>query len=383
MKIILDTIPLIYSDGADHRTTLNLYRELLQLDKHNQYAFLSIDRHIRRISYKELLEINKIPVYRIFSPVRVIQWSWNMFSWPKLEYITGKADLYHVSGIIAPPTRHAKVLITIRGIVAEVIPDLLPKERVKTLKKVLRDAMQRADYYLAVSETTKQDMVRLLGINAGIIHVVSHGVDPCFKYLHDRNALAERLQKRFKIFRPYILFVGSIGFHKNVMGILNAYRLLRMNRITNHDLWLVGSPDSAWEEAKKFITEHDLNGFVHMPGFMAQYDQNLIDLYNGAACFVFPSYYEGWCSPPMEAMACGTPVIASNRSSIPETVGSAALLVDPDDHCDISEKMASILENTQLREDLKIKGFTRVTQLQWTDSARRLIEVYKKIEEEL
>ena len=80
MKIILDTIPLIYSDGADHRTTFNLYRELLRLDKINEYAFLCIDRHNRRISYKELLEINQIPVYRIFSPVRVIQWSWNMFS---------------------------------------------------------------------------------------------------------------------------------------------------------------------------------------------------------------------------------------------------------------------------------------------------------------
>jgi glycosyltransferase involved in cell wall biosynthesis len=383
MKIVLDTIPLIYGTGAIHRTTYNLYRELILLDKRNEYALLHIDRSLKREPYRALLDEKSLPVYKIFSPVKVIQWAWNNFNWPKLEQITGDVDLYHVTGIITPATRRAKVLVTIHGIVAEVIPELLPPERLKSLQKVLRNAMARADYYLAVSETTKKDMIKHLGVNSDIIYVVPHGVDPVFRYLPDQSSLAERLKKEFNIVRPYILYVGAIGRHKNVMGILHAYSLLRDRGYTNHDLLLVGPPDSASHEVRNFIIKNNMQNWVIMPGRVRQDSQELTDLYNGADCFLFLSYYEGWCSPPIEAMACGTPVIASSRSSIPETVGEAALLVDPDDPQAQADKIALLLEDKKVRRELIEKGLRRAAELNWRSSALQLIEVYKKIEDQI
>lgn len=383
MKIVLDTIPLIYGTGAAHRTTYNLYQELLRLDKRNEYVFLHIGRHPKRIPYSAILDENQIPVYKIFSPIRLIKWAWDNLGWPKLEQITGDIDLYHVAGIITPAIRKAKVLVTIRGIVAEVIPELLPPERVKRLQKVLRNAMARADYYLAVSETTKKDMIKHLGVNSDIIYVVPHGVDPVFRYIPDRNSLSKRLKREFNIVRPYILYVGAIGRHKNVMGILNAYRLLRDRGYANHDLLLVGPPDSASQEARDFIRKNNLQNWVVMAGQLRQDTQELTDLYNGADCFLFPSYYEGWCSPPIEAMACGTPVVASSRSSIPDTVGEAALLVDPDDPQALADKTALLLEDKDLRAELIEKGLQRAAELNWRSSALQLIEVYKKIEDQM
>jgi glycosyltransferase involved in cell wall biosynthesis len=243
--------------------------------------------------------------------------------------------------------------------------------------------MKRADYYLAVSEQTKQDMINYFDVNPEYVHVVTHGVDPSFIHLRDRETLAARLQSQFRISRPYILFVGAIGHHKNVMGILKAYNRVHAGGQGTHDLFLVGPPDSASMDVRNFISKNSLDNFIHLTGGIPPRCQDMIDLYNGADCFVFPSFYEGWCSPPMEAMACGTPVIASNRSSIPETVGSAALLVNPDDVNDISEKIYSVLHDPELRNNLIQKGFARAKQLQWSDSARKMIEVYRKIEGEL
>jgi len=383
MKIVLDTIPLIYGTGAACRTTNNLYRELLRLDKKNEYAFLHIGRHPQRLPYRAILDEHQIPVHKVFSPIRLIRWTWNRLSWPKLEQITGDTDLYHVAGIIAPATRKAKVLVTIRGIAAEVIPELLPPERVKNLRKVLRNAMARADYYLAVSETTKKDMMKHLGVNSDIIYVVSHGVDPVFRYLPDRDSLSERLKREFNIVRQYFLYVGAIGRHKNVMGILQAYRLLRDKGHVNHDLLLVGPPDSASQEAGDFIRKNDLQDWVIVAGQLKQNTQELTDLYNGADCCLFPSYYEGWCSPPLEAMACGTPVVASSRAPMPETVGEAALLVDPDDPQALADKTALLLEDKDLRARLIKKGLQRAAELSWRASALQLLEVYRKIEDQM
>jgi glycosyltransferase involved in cell wall biosynthesis len=222
-------------------------------------------------------------------------------------------------------------------------------------------------------------MVKHLGFDRDRIFVVTHGVDPIFQPPSDPVTLARRLKARFGIERPYILYVGAIGIHKNVMGILAAYKPLQAERLGDHDLWLVGAPDSASEQANAFVIKHGLPDRVHFPGQMRQDSRDLTDLYGGASCCVFPSFYEGWCSPPMEAMACGAPVVASNRSSLPETVGEAALLIDPDDPLSIANGLATVLTNERLHHELVLKGYARVKQLTWRASAERLISVYRQI----
>jgi len=380
MRIILDTVPLVYSQGAERRTAFHLYRELLTLDRDDEFGFLCIDRFRRRSKCEALLAIRDIAVREVHLPFRVLEWAWEYLHWPTVESLLGTVDLYHVACSHAPPARKATVLLTVRGIAAEVIPDLVPSDKVRRLRAVLRTSMRHAHYYLAVSETTRSDMVKCLGVDPERIFVVNHGVDPIFRPPSDRSALAMRLKARFGIERPYILYVGWIGRHKNVMGLLRAYRALHAGGLKDYDLWLVGGRDSAWDDAQAFVRQHELQGRVHLPGTMDQDSEDLTDLYGGASCCVFPSFYEGWCSPPTEAMACGAPVVASNRSSLPETVGGAALLTDPDDPDRIARDVATVLTDEKLRQALVRKGFERVAQLSWRESARRLIGVYRQIE---
>lgn len=383
MNIVLDTVPLIYSQGADRRTTFHLYRELLALDHQDNFSFLCIDRRGRRSSYEQLLSIREVPVREVRLPFRVMEWAWNYLGWPSLEALMGNVDLYHVAGIHVPPTRRAKVFLTIHGIAAEVIPEMLGRKRVARLREVLRAAMRRTDYYLAVSATTKDDLVRRLGVDPGRIYVVTHGVDPMFRPAADGTALSTRLKARFGIDYPYILYVGFIGHHKNVMGLLKAYRALHAKGLDQYHMWLVGAPDSAWNEAHAFVGRYGFQDRIHLPGWISPDSQDLVDLYGAASCCVFPSFYEGWCSPPLEAMACGTAVVVSNRSSLPETVDDAALLVNPDDYASIADGITTVLTDDALRQDLVMRGLARVKECNWSASAQRLVSIYRQIEERL
>jgi glycosyltransferase involved in cell wall biosynthesis len=162
------------------------------------------------------------------------------------------------------------------------------------------------------------------------------------------------------------------------MGILSAFRTL--SNKTSHHLVLAGPPDSAWNAAHRFVAEHNMRDRVHFLGYVVQAGNNLIDLYNGADLFVFPSFYEGWTSPPLEAMACGTPVITSNCSSIPETVGDSAIKIDPNNPEELAYEMERVLGNKSLRKELIKRGLNHVAFHTWENAARRLIEVFTDIQ---
>ena len=185
--------------------------------------------------------------------------------------------------------------------------------------------MKHADYLVAVSETTKNELTRYAGVVPERIYVVTHGVNKQYRKKKDTGRVKSGLKNRYHLRFPYILYVGAIGLHKNIMGILDAYQ--KLSSKISHDLVMAGPPDSAWDFAHQFVNRHKLAGRVKFLGHISE-PEYLVNLYNAADLFVFPSFYEGWTSPPLEAMACGTPVIASNRSSLPETLGDAAILVD-------------------------------------------------------
>jgi len=379
MRIGLDTVPLLYSRGADYRTTLNLYSELLRRDAGYIYRMLCISRTPCDKALAPLREAGVFSISRAPCPFSLMNWSWRRLGWPTLERLMGDVDIYHGTSIYAPAARRARVMITFRGIVAEVIPEKLPAERVQALKKVLRDALPRADRFIAVSETTAKDMTRYLHIDPAMIHVIPHGVDPVFHIVDDKEGLQRRLHERFRLDAPYILYVGAIGIHKNVLGLLHAYIRLRQGGLGEYHLCLVGRPDSAWGEMQRMISEYHLTPYVHHIEWLDPHSDDLVDLYNGATCCAFPSFYEGWCSPPVEAMACGSPVVVSNVSSLSETTGGAALLVNPGDPASITEGISRVLGEKVLREGLIAKGRKHAARMNWQRSADMALQVYETV----
>lgn len=378
MKVGLDTIPLIYSRGADYRTTYRLYQELLRNDKH-EFSMLSISRDKQSPCDKMFSDYPDLMINHWSFPFKLFDWGWHYLRWPTVERMMGEIDLYHATSIYAPPAKRAKVMITVRGIVAEVIPDKLPPDRVEALHNVLCEGLEGADYYSAVSQATASDLEHVMGIDPEKIFVIPHGVDPIFSIPKDKEFLQAQVFKKFNLVHPYILFVGAIGIHKNILGVFDAWLKLYQNSDVRIDLCLIGRPDSAWDKLQSRIDQHGVEDAVHHLGWIEPHSQDLVDLYGAAECFVLPSFYEGWCSPPVEAMACGTPAIVSDVPSLLETAGEAAYVVNPNEIESICDGLGRVLFDKEVRSMCIENGLKHAAAMNWKRSAEYAEQAYDVI----
>ena len=366
--------PVTNGSRAIRRCLECMLNELLQKDC-TSYNLLYFDckGHSKQYlsNYPNDVKQKVIPLpYRVLIPL------WKRFSSPKLETITEGGDIFYTNEFFFPPTKKSIILATIHGLAYKIIPHRLPSEVIKSLELGLSFILKNADYLVAVSETTKEELITSVGVAPERIYVVTHGVDKRFRIQKNQAAVFKRLKINFGLSNPYILFVGAIGIHKNIMAILDAYE--QLSKTIDIDLVLAGAPDSAWKIAKKFIFEHNMSGRVHLLGHVSN-TENLVDLYNGAELFVFPSFYEGWTSPPLEAMACGTPVVTSNLSSIPETVGDAAIKIDPSSTGDLAYQMKEVLSDGSLKNKLVRRGLSHVGLHTWEKSAIEMKKIFEDI----
>jgi len=374
-KITIDMSPTIHGSRAVSNCISCMARELI---KYNDIEFnllyfdykFQTEKYLKPIGNQCREKIIPVP-YKLLIP------AWKTFSWPYLETIATKCDVLYINEFYFPPAKNTVVLATIHGLSYRVIPDKMPSRLAQSFNRGLSYILNHADYLVAVSETTKNELIRYVGVASERIYVVTHGVDKQFRQHTNKKKIWDRLTSIYNLNRPYILYVGTIGIHKNIMGILSAYE--KLSSKVSIDLVLVGPPDSAWDSAHQFVGERKLSDRVHFLGHVDE-TENLVDLYNGADLFVFPSFYEGWTSPPLEAMACGTPVITSNCSSLPETVGDAAIKVDPNNTEELAYEMERVLSDKTLQSELIKKGFDHVALHTWEKAAAKLIQVFADIQ---
>jgi glycosyltransferase involved in cell wall biosynthesis len=207
------------------------------------------------------------------------------------------------------------------------------------------------------------------------ISVIYEAADPIFQP-EDRTAALRHIQVLYDLPEEFILFVSTIEPRKNVTGLLRAYRRLRDDYKLNPDLVLVGAPGWLCEEVYELVDKLNLKHHCHFLGRVSAHD--LRHLYNAALCLVHPAFYEGFGLTPLEALACGTPVVVSNVSSLPEVVGDAALLVNPQSEQEITVAMWRILTDLTLRAELRAKGLQRAAAFSWLRAAEQTMAVYRK-----
>jgi glycosyltransferase involved in cell wall biosynthesis len=378
MIITIDATPVAHGRRAIRRHTRNLIEALFRAESSNDYKLLYIDWHKKRSRYCSIPTTLRVDEYVVRIPARFLKTSWQHLGRPMSERLVGPFDILYATDLYFPPANRGMILGSVRGIAYHVIEDKLQPNEVNLLRKGLAYTLKHADYLLAVSNKTREDLMERLAVSSERIYVVPHGVDSRFKTLENREALAIRLQRRLGFTSPYILFVGVIGYHKNVMNLLKAYGIL-WDRGVKLPLVLAGPPGTAWREAQSWIAQKRLQKDIHLLGLVDQDSDELTDLYNGAAVFVFPSFYEGWSAPPLEAMACGTPVITSNCSSLPETVGNAAIQVDPNNHEELVHVMEKVLSDEMLQSELIRKGLEHVASHTWENAAGKLIDIFAEI----
>ncbi len=293
-----------------------------------------------------------------------------------IENWTGPLALFHATDFVLPPLKRGTgAIVTIHDLSFVREPETVMPGMLAHLNRWVPRSVERAEHVIAVSETTRQDLIELYQTPPEKITTLYHGVAAEFKPVKVPEKLAAVRQKYGLGKRPFVLSLGTIQPRKNYRRLIEAFAQL------DPAFSLVIGGGKGWRDEAIFaqVTRLGLEQRVHFPGFIA--DADLPALYSAATLFALPSLYEGFGLPLLEAMACGTPVISSNQSSLPEVVGSAGLLVNPREVTAIAEAMSKVLTDADLHQQLSQAGLKQATKFSWDKTASRLLSLYRRVTE--
>ena len=300
--------------------------------------------------------------------------AWEQLAQP-VRLLGNRMDLLHSLAFVQPVILPCPGIVTIYDLSFIHYPQRLQPWRRLYLRWGTTFSARRASRVIAISASTKRDIVGLLGVAEDKVDVIPCGVDEDFRPVDRQEQLIE-LRKRHGLPPRMLLFVGTIEPRKNLTTLLRSYALLR-EWIQPPPLVIAGAKGWQHEEVFSLAQELELLDELLFPGFIPRDELPL--WYNAADLFVYPSLYEGFGLPPLEAMACGTPVVTSNTSSLPEVVGDSGLLVDPTDAEEIAQAMQRLLTDSSLQDELTNKGLERARAFTWQRTARETVEVYDRV----
>jgi glycosyltransferase involved in cell wall biosynthesis len=284
-----------------------------------------------------------------------------------------KIDVLHSPGFASPLLVSCRVIVTVHDLIGMVFPgNLAPLARFYW-SRWLPFAVGKADRVIVDSEHTKKDVIRLLGVKPDRIKVVYLGVSDEFRPIADRGKILNILSK-YNIKGEYILHVGTLEPRKNLERLVTAFDTLKRTHHVPHKLVLVGSKEWAYPNLLKLINKLDIAKDIMFTGYMEERDLPVV--YNGADIFVFPSLYEGFGLPLIEAMACGVCVVTSNTSSMPEIAGEAAVMVDPYDTAALAGAVYDLISSKEKKALLREKGFIQAKKFNWENTAREILSEY-------
>jgi glycosyltransferase involved in cell wall biosynthesis len=290
---------------------------------------------------------------------------------------TSKVDLFHAPHYVVPPFTPRRFVVTIHDCIHLRFPQYLPNSGALYYARFMMSvAARRSRRVLTVSQASKDDILYYLGTPDEKVEVIYNALDT--RLAGDPTAEdVVRVRERFQLNNPFVLYTGNIKPHKNVDRLIDAFAILRQQRTDDVKLLIIGDEASKYPNLRRLVHRHQLHQHVRFLGFVS--DATLAVLYRLASVFVFPSLYEGFGLPPLEAMAAGAPVVTSNISSLPEVVGDAALLIDPMDASAIATAMARVLDDRELRAELIRRGRERVKTFSWERSVARIRQVYGEL----
>ncbi|MGI8671090.1 MAG: glycosyltransferase family 4 protein [Luteitalea sp.] len=288
-----------------------------------------------------------------------------------------RADVFHAPHYVLPPLVTCPAVVTIHDCIHLMFPQYLPSRLAYGYARTFMwIATHRSSHVLTVSEASKRDILRFYRIPPDKITVAYNAIDEQFHQLAAPEDIA-RTQERFQLHDPFVLYVGNIKPHKNVERLIEAFALFRAGPLANTKLLIIGDEISKYPTLRRAVRRGKLHKHVRFLGFVD--DHTLAALYRLATVFAFPSLYEGFGLPPLEAMASGTPVVTSNVSSLPEVMGDAAILVDPREPTAIAHGLRRALLDTTLREQLRERGLVRAAHYSWPRTTETILRIYREV----
>ena len=345
-----------------------LIRHLLTVDSVNEYFLIRFGR-----GFLDVYQNSR--AHNVFMPARKIDRALALlggpYSRPAREF---NLDLIHFPNLFGGSSLPVSVrqVATLQDLTPLLFPSMHPRHRVWASRILTRRTLKRSDRIIVPSRATARDLVAADLASDDRIVCIPHGVNPIFRQTAATSEFAERHQ----IANPFILTVGVLEPRKNHLMLLDVIRALH-RRGHRLELVIIGRPGWRWENPLKMAKYRDLHRWVKVLTDVP--DSDLVEFYNRAEIFIYPSFYEGFGLPILEAMACGTPVIASNVSSMPEVGGAAALLADPADPGEFVSQALRLLENKETRRRVVDAGLRHARQFTWTATARATLAVYRNV----
>lgn len=296
------------------------------------------------------------------------------FAWRR-RWREDHLDLLHVPFYYLPPGAPDRSIVTIYDARFLRFPETYPRARAAFLRLAVPWSLRRATCVVTISEFTRRELVELLGLDPASIRVTLLAPRPEFRPESDPARLAS-VRERYRLPPRFILSTSTLEPRKNLPRVVEAFAELRTRGVAE-SLVLAGARYFGTRDLERAIARHNLGGAVHLPGYVE--DGDMAALYSLAQVFIYPSLYEGFGIPPLEAMACGTPVVASNTTSIPEVVGEASCPINPTDVGSIAAGLARVLRDSAYAESLREKGFRRAREFTWERTARETLSVYREV----
>jgi glycosyltransferase involved in cell wall biosynthesis len=378
MHIGIDYTAAVRQVGGIGRYTRNLIRALARLDRQNRYTLFIAGGWSRTEGsgrWPANFRLRRVPISD-----RWLHILWQRLRLPvPIQVVTGHVDLFHSPDFVLPPVRGTSAIVTVHDLSFLRVPECFVPGFRQYLEKAVSRAVHRAQRVLADSESTRQDLIELMSVEPDRVNVLYPGVESRFRPIQDVEIL-DMVRDRYRLPAKFILGLGTLQPRKNFEGLIEAFRRLLTTETergpSTRDVCLVIVGDKGWmyEEILALPERMGLTARVHITGFVA--DKDLPAIYNLASVFAFPSRYEGFGLPLLEAMACGTPVVAADNSSLPEVVGDAGLLVDSSDAGALADALARLLQDQLLRRRLIAAGRRQVQRFTWEQAARSLLRIY-------
>jgi len=367
MRVAIDTRKI--HDFGIGTYIRNLLRQLARIDRTSEYLLLSREADLGIAAqlgpnFRSVREPS--PNYSLREQVHV---PWVL----RRE----RPDVFHAPHYVLPPAVRCRSVVTIHDCIHLMFPQYLPNRLALTYARgSIRMAAKRATRVLTVSESSKRDILRFVDVAASKIDVIYNAYDERFG-VEPREEDVVRVRERYQLHDEFVLYAGNVKPHKNLERLIVAFDQVRKRGLEHLKLVLIGDDISKYAALRRAVHSHQLHKYVRFLGYLPE--ETLAVMYRLAGVFVFPSLYEGFGLPPLEAMASGTPVVTSNVSSLPEVAGDAAVLVDPYDPSAIADGIERVLCDERLRRDLRARGLIRARQFSWEASVARVREIYGEV----
>ncbi len=365
--------------------TINLLKEVLNLDTQNEYLLFFNSWKNSRADLTWLKEFPQVKLYKFKIPNKILNLCFWYFNWPKIDKMLGGVDVFFMPNILfGALSRKTKLILTLHDLSFERYPETFSlKKRLWHYLLQPKKLCEQADKIIAVSQSTKNDLISLYKIAPEKISVVYSGLSDKFRVIDRNDKQLITTKEKYQLPYKFILYLGTIEPRKNLISLIQAFNQFKKQaqaenngELEKYKLVIAGQNGWLMKDIWREIDASLFHADILQINFVAEEDKEYF--YNLASLFVYPSFFEGFGFPPLEAMRCGVPVITSNSSSMPEIINGGGVMIDPHRPSEIATAMREILTDKTLREKLIQKGLQQSQKFDWRKSAKRLVPYFQK-----